>query len=481
VMFKLKRKAVHLISSAMRHKVPAERRQVRRRLLSLVAGFLQAAALLWSIPHAAFTFCGTHHPLLSWKASRLSRIWQAVMPPGVPPDMPGGQQGPPQTDSFEELCERWNREEAENVERSKRLLQSGDSTKEVKRRAIDELEYWAVRRGGYDAEIVLIGALRTDDQDLSGRAHLALKKTWESHFNAWVNNIIITGQDHINKGDLNKALEIFEGLVTDYPLWGQGYRLRAQVYNKWQDYDRVIEDLQKCLELCPNNYLVMSELAITLMERRKDYDGAAKLFGSALDLCHFLPVNFFTKKLYQQAPHLQEVVEHAKISSKFSPDAPPPRLLPHGWVEKEEAIDRPNQAFLRLGAEIEQWFTQLKLHNLSPARQRKLWSTMIVAWDPDKHRKELQSFTQQVHDLLLSKRTRKSMLADLDKEVDEANRKASGNDMDEPPAAEEENVELLKYLAAQDAKEQEEADDPRAFLEKRRAARRQRQAEAAAA
>lgn len=307
---------------------------------------------------------------------------------------------------FEQLCTRWNREEAEAVDRSKRTLQSPNTTREAKMRGIHELEYWAIRRGGYDAEIVLIGALKSPDRELAGQAHMSLKKTWANHFNAWVNNAICHGNAMVNQGRVLEAMPIFDKVVFQNPLWGEGYHLRAKCWNQLKDVEKTIADLRKALEFCPNNYLVMVELAITLMDKRQEYEEAAQLMKNAADLCPILPIEAFTESLYEKAPHLKARDEAEKAASQFSLEAPPSRLMPDAWVDRYEATERPNQAFLRVGAELEQWFTQLRLKDAPRTTQRKLWSKLVIAWDPDKHPRQLRSFTTQVHEALKARRER---------------------------------------------------------------------------
>lgn len=304
-------------------------------------------------------------------------------------------------EGFEELCTRWNREEAENVQKSKRTLQSSETSHEAKIRAIDELEYWAIRRGGYDAEIILIGALRSSNKDLAAKAHIALKKTWASHFNVWVNNRISYGKMLQSQFKFDEAQDVFDKVIFENPLWGEGYHLRAKFWNLKKDVNRTIDDLSKALEFCPNNYLVMVELALTVMDKLKDYERAAKLLQTADELCPLLPIGAFKAALYEQAPHLKPPPEPEDTF-----EAPPPRLMPDSWITREEATERPNQMFLRVGAELEQWFSKLREKGISAKQTRRLWSRLVIAWDPDKHERSLRSFTTQVHEALKARRER---------------------------------------------------------------------------
>jgi len=312
---------------------------------------------------------------------------------------------------YQQLCVRWNREEAEAVAKAKRTLQSPNTTTEQKLRGIDELEYWAIRRGGYDAEIVLIGTLHAQDRMLAGQAHISLKKTWAAHFNAWVNSAINRAKVLQSQGEIEGALAIFNKTIFENPLWGEGYHLRASVWNQLKDTHRTVQDLRSALEFCPNNYLVMVELALTLV-KLEIYDEAADLFETASDLCPLLPIDAFSSSLYEKAPHLRPSPEH----NVFSPDAIPPRLLPESWVERKEATERPNQAFLRVGAVMEQWFSEMQRHNLQAKVQRRLWSKLVISWDPDKHPRPLKSFTEQVHELLKTRRERELAKASAPKQ-----------------------------------------------------------------
>lgn len=349
---------------------------------------------------------------------------------------------------YEQLCTRWNREEAEAVQRCKRTLQSDETTREAKVLALNELEYWAMRRGGYDAEVILIGMLKDPDKEVSGQAHISLKKTWAAHFNMWINNRVDRGRLLMSENKLEEAFEIFDKVAYENPLWGEGYHLRAKCWNAMKEVDKTIEDLQRALEFCPNNYLVMVELGITLMDRKKEYVQAANLFKRALDLCPFLPVEGFLRDLFKKVPSLKEDWEAEKKANEFSLTEPPARLLPHTWVERFEATERPNQAFLRVGAELEQWFAEVRRRKADAATQRKLWSVLVIKWDPDKWPKKLRSFTTQVHEALKARRERELAKAKPEaieewKDKDEEEFEEAQNEYDE------EAVAFLKRLRAQ--------------------------------
>lgn len=307
---------------------------------------------------------------------------------------------------YKQLCEHWNKEEAEMVQKAKRTLMSPNTTKEAKHRAIGELEYWAVRRGGYDAEIILVGAMKSEDKLISAEAHMALKKSWESHFNAWVNRDMIDCKMFMKEGRVHDALEILNKIIDENPLWGEGYHVRAKIWNMIKDVDRTLEDLRKALEHCPNNYVTMVELGLALMEHNQAYEETHDLLEAATDLCPHLPSELLFKVLYKKAPELKAHGQRRKEDKEFSDEAPPWRLMPETWVERQEAIDRPSQAFLRVGAELEQWFTAVQLKGLPRGRQRKLWSMLVIAWDPDKHPEEVRTFTTEVHEAIKARRER---------------------------------------------------------------------------
>lgn len=212
--------------------------------------------------------------------------------------------------------------------------------------------------------------------------------------------------------------------------------------------DKTIEDLRKALEFCPNNYLVMVELGITLMDKKKAYAEAASLFKRALDLCPFLPVESFLRDLFKKVPGLQEEWDAEKKANEFSLTEPPARLLPDSWVHRFEATERPNQAFLRVGGELEQWFAEVRRREADAATQRKLWSVLVIKWDPDKWPRELRSFTTQVHEALKARRERE--LAKAQPEAIEQWKDKDDEEFEEAQAEyDEEAVAFLKRLRAQ--------------------------------
>merc|ERR1712072_188974 len=100
-------------------------------------------------------------------------------------------------------------------------------------------------------------------------------------------------------------MEVYNKIIFENPLWGEGFHLRAKLWNKLGHLNETIVDLEKALEFCPNNYLVMVELALLLMDKFQNYDRAGLLLHSAEDLCPMLPIKAFTGSLYAKAPHLR--------------------------------------------------------------------------------------------------------------------------------------------------------------------------------
>eukprot|EP00930_Biecheleria_cincta_P063277 TRINITY_DN48796_c0_g1_i1.p1 TRINITY_DN48796_c0_g1~~TRINITY_DN48796_c0_g1_i1.p1 ORF type:complete len:454 (+),score=83.57 TRINITY_DN48796_c0_g1_i1:34-1395(+) len=377
-------------------------------LVAILRSMLLQPALPFQAGHRARNSCTARHATAG--GQHFADIGGKIPMPTLP-----GQTA--NEEGFNDLCTRWNREEAEAVQDSKRKLQSDKTSIDTKLLAVNELEYWAVRRGGYDAEIILIGTLKSPSKELAGQAHISLKKTWAAHFSAWVNSDIDQGRVLQRDGDTDGAMLIFEKVIRENPLWGEAYRLRAKCWNKRGEIDKTIEDLRRALEFCPNNYLTMIELGITLMDKKQAYEESAKLFKSALDLCPFLPVSTFLATLHSKMPSLKAQWEAEKKANEFSVDSPPLRLLPESWVDRYEATERPNQAFLRIGAELEQWFAEVRMNKVSKPIQRKLWSILVIKWDPDKHSRALRSFTTQVHNAIKSRRERELAKADVEEEV----------------------------------------------------------------
>lgn len=91
-----------------------------------------------------------------------------------------------------------------------------------------------------------------------------------------------------------------------------------------------------------------------------------------MDLCPFLPVEGFLRDLHQKArsekidlpwqpwqvPSLKADWEKERKANEFSLSDVPARLLPDSWVEKFEATERPNQAFLRRVSAWLRWSRQ---------------------------------------------------------------------------------------------------------------------------
>jgi tetratricopeptide (TPR) repeat protein len=145
-------------------------------------------------------------------------------------------------------------------------------------------------------------------------AQIVEKKIWEIWENHPSNDrrgyrlteLLDQGSLLINRGELNKAYEIFTQIVVVDPNWSEAWNKRALVLYLMNRYQSSLDDIKTTLSLEPNHFGALSGQALNYIELNQ-YEKAIKSYKNAQKI---YPVIDAAKKMI---PQLQELIKDQAV------------------------------------------------------------------------------------------------------------------------------------------------------------------------
>jgi len=110
----------------------------------------------------------------------------------------------------------------------------------------------------------------------------------------------------INRGELNKAYEIFTQIIVVDPNWSEAWNKRALVLYLMNRYQSSLDDIRITLSLEPKHFGALSGQALNYIEL-KQYEKAIKSYKNAQKI---YPVIDGAKKMI---PQLQELIKDQAV------------------------------------------------------------------------------------------------------------------------------------------------------------------------
>ena len=110
----------------------------------------------------------------------------------------------------------------------------------------------------------------------------------------------------INRGELNKAYEIFTQIVVVDPNWSEAWNKRALVLYLMKQYQSSLDDIKKTLTLEPRHFGALSGQALNYIGL-KEYEKAIRSYEQAQKI---YPVIDGAKKMI---PQLQELINEQAV------------------------------------------------------------------------------------------------------------------------------------------------------------------------
>jgi tetratricopeptide (TPR) repeat protein len=145
-------------------------------------------------------------------------------------------------------------------------------------------------------------------------AQIVEKKIWEIWENHPSNDrrgyrlteLLDQGSLLINRGELNKAYEIFTQIVVVDPNWSEAWNKRALVLYLMNRYQSSLDDIRITLSLEPNHFGALSGQALNYIELNQ-YEKAIKSYKNEQKI---YPVIDAAKKMI---PQLQELIKDQAV------------------------------------------------------------------------------------------------------------------------------------------------------------------------
>jgi len=136
-------------------------------------------------------------------------------------------------------------------------------------------------------------------------------KIWENHPSNdrrgyRLTELLDQGSLLINRGELNKAYEIFTQIIVVDPNWSEAWNKRALVLYLMNRYQSSLDDIRITLSLEPKHFGALSGQALNYIEL-KQYEKAIKSYKNAQKI---YPVIDGAKKMI---PQLQELIKDQAV------------------------------------------------------------------------------------------------------------------------------------------------------------------------
>lgn len=127
-------------------------------------------------------------------------------------------------------------------------------------------------------EDALLSELAQSDPSDAIRIDRELQALWTKTGSSSMDLLYRRGQDALEEGDANAAIEHLTALTDHAPEFAEGWHLRAQAFFQAELFGPAVADLERALALNPNNYNAIYGLG-AILEQFGDYDRAFEAYS----------------------------------------------------------------------------------------------------------------------------------------------------------------------------------------------------------
>ena len=136
----------------------------------------------------------------------------------------------------------------------------------------------------------LLQDLLSENAQLRQTATKALWDLWLSQAGEKAESRILTGNNHMDKGQYELAQQEFENLVMDYPKFAEAHNKLATVLYMQEKYVQSIRECEITLEMNPNHFGAWNGLGLCHF-RLAHYHKAIESFNTALTIQPYADFN----------------------------------------------------------------------------------------------------------------------------------------------------------------------------------------------
>lgn len=127
-------------------------------------------------------------------------------------------------------------------------------------------------------EDALLSELAQSDPSDAIRIDRELQALWTKTGSSSMDLLYRRGQEALEEGDANSAIEHLTALTDHAPGFAEGWHLRAQAFFQAELFGPAVADLERALALNPNNYNAIYGLG-AILEQFGDYDRAFEAYS----------------------------------------------------------------------------------------------------------------------------------------------------------------------------------------------------------
>lgn len=127
----------------------------------------------------------------------------------------------------------------------------------------------------------LLGDLARPENEGWRRTERQLIEEWSKSGSAALDLLLKRGREALSEGDYEKAIGHLTALTDHAPDFAEGFNLRASAYFRSGRYGPAVADLQRALELNPQNFVALAGIG-AILEETGQKAGALQAYRAAL-------------------------------------------------------------------------------------------------------------------------------------------------------------------------------------------------------
>ena len=140
-----------------------------------------------------------------------------------------------------------------------------------------------VQAGKIDDLLAELQAVPADQVEQSARIIDQITAIWSDSGSASMDLLLQRGQEALDSGDMQAAIDHFSALVDHAPEFPEGYHSRAMAYFEAGYFGPALADLRTTLALNPHHFMAMAGLGY-ILEDTGEVEQALETYRAAMEL-----------------------------------------------------------------------------------------------------------------------------------------------------------------------------------------------------
>ncbi len=142
---------------------------------------------------------------------------------------------------------------------------------------------WLAGQGGMADQPLLLKRLRDEHPLVRHQAEQGLWLLWSRSGDAAIDRLMLAGIEHMQAGDLPRAIAAFSEVIRRQPAFAEGWNKRATAYFLAGDFRRSLADCDEVMKRNPEHFGALSGYGQIYFEL-EEFDRAIEYWRRALEV-----------------------------------------------------------------------------------------------------------------------------------------------------------------------------------------------------